>query len=68
VARAAPPDVPDSIVHDEIGEKTRCPNAGGLGAFHLLVRHLGLSDAIDRELHLLKRHLHYFKSDHVLNT
>ena len=33
----------------------------------LLVRHLGLADAIDRELHLLKRHLPYFESDHVLN-
>jgi hypothetical protein len=28
---------------------------------------LGLAGAIDRELHLLKRHLPYFESDHVLN-
>jgi hypothetical protein len=32
-----------------------------------LVRQLGLADAIDRERHLLKRHLPYFESDHVLN-
>jgi Transposase DDE domain group 1 len=29
------------------------------------VQRLGLADAIDQELHLLKRHLPYFESDHV---
>jgi hypothetical protein len=57
----------DHNVHYEIGDKTRGLRAGGLGAFHLLVRQLGLADAIDRDLHLLKRHLPYFESDHVLN-
>jgi hypothetical protein len=54
-------------VHYEVGDKARGLRAGGLGAFHLLVRQLGLADAIDRDLHLLKRHLPYFESDHVLN-
>src|SRR5439155_14893508 len=40
---------------------------GGLGAFQLLVQRLELADAIDSKLHLLKRHLPYFESDHVLN-
>jgi hypothetical protein len=57
----------DHNVHYEIGDKARGLHAGGLGAFHLLVRQLGLADAIDRDLHLLKRHLPYFESDHVLN-
>jgi hypothetical protein len=57
----------DHNVHYEIGDKTRGLHAGGLGAFHLLVRQLGLADAIDGDLHLLKRHLPYFESDHVLN-
>jgi hypothetical protein len=57
----------DQNVHYEIGDKTRGLRAGGLGAFHLRVRQLGLADAIDRDLHLLKRHLPYFESDHVLN-
>jgi Transposase DDE domain group 1 len=33
----------------------------------LLVRHLGLAATIDEHLHLLKRHLPYHESDHVLN-
>jgi hypothetical protein len=58
---------PDRNVHYEIAAKARGLHAGGLGAFHLLVRQLGLADAIDRQLHLLKRHLPYFESDHILN-
>ena len=57
----------DRNIHYEIGDKTQGLHAGGLGAVHLLVRHLGLADAIDRDLHLLKRHVPYFESDHVLN-
>jgi hypothetical protein len=34
---------------------------------HLLVRKLGLAEAIDERLHLLKIHLPYHESDHVLN-
>jgi hypothetical protein len=41
--------------------------AGGIGAIHLMAGHLGLADAIDRDLHLLKVHLPYHESDHVLN-
>lgn len=33
----------------------------------LLVKRLGLAEAIDRQLHLLKIHLPYHESDHVLN-
>ena len=32
-----------------------------------LVRKLGLAEAIDERLHLLKLHLPYHESDHVLN-
>jgi hypothetical protein len=34
---------------------------------HLVAKHLGLPEAIDRRLHLLKAHLPYHESDHVLN-
>jgi len=34
---------------------------------HLLVQKIGLKDAIDDKLHLLKIHLPYHESDHVLN-
>ena len=39
---------------------------GGIGAMHLLARRCGLIDEIDRRLHLLKVHLPYHESDHVL--
>ena len=57
----------DRNVHYEMADKTRGLHAGGLGACQLLVQRLGLADAIDQRLHLLKRHLPYFESDHVLN-
>jgi Transposase DDE domain group 1 len=57
----------DHNVHYEMAAKTRGLHAGGLGACQLLVQRLRLAEAIDRRLHLLKRHLPYFESDHVLN-
>src|SRR6516162_2964682 len=53
-------------IHYEIGERARGIAAGGLGAMHLLVRRLGLAEAIDRRLEVLKIHLPYHESDHVL--
>jgi hypothetical protein len=47
--------------------ETRSRLSAGLGICHLLVQCLGLADAIDRDLHLLERHLPIFESDHVLN-
>jgi hypothetical protein len=40
---------------------------GGIGLVHQLVRELGLARAIDQQVHLLKIHLPYHESDHVLN-
>jgi hypothetical protein len=54
-------------IHFEIAGRTQATAAGGIGAFHLLVRKLGLAEAIDRSLGLLKIHLPYHDSDHVLN-
>lgn len=56
-----------SNIHYEIAERTRATANGGIGAMHLLVRKLGLNRAIDRSLGLLKIHLPYHDSDHVLN-
>jgi len=56
-----------SNVQYEIAERTRATAHGGIGAIHLLVRKLGLDRAIDRHLKLLKMHLPYHESDHVLN-
>lgn len=54
-------------MHYEMAERTRGFAYGGLGAMHLLARRTGLIRAIDQRLHLLKRHLPYHESDHVLN-
>jgi hypothetical protein len=55
-----------SNIHYEIGERNRGISFGGLGAIHALARRTGLIDAIDRRLELLKIHLPYHESDHVL--
>lgn len=54
-------------IHYDVADRTRALGAGGIGAIHLLARRTGLIDAIDRKVHVLKRHLPYHESDHVLN-
>ncbi|MDQ3766083.1 MAG: IS1380 family transposase [Actinomycetota bacterium] len=54
-------------IHYEVATKTQAIAPGGIGAMQLLVRKLGLAEAIDDRLHLLKIHLPYHESDHVLN-
>src|SRR3954467_5752138 len=54
-------------IHYQATERVRAIAPGGLGALHNLAHTLGLVEAIDRDLHLLKRHLPYHESDHVLN-
>jgi hypothetical protein len=56
-----------SNIHYEMSEKTRAINCGGIGAIHTMVNKIGLREEIDSRLHLLKRHLPYHESDHVLN-
>ena len=51
----------------EAARRTRGVACGGIGAMHLLARRTGLIDAVDQRLHLLKVHLPYHESDHVLN-
>ena len=54
-------------IHYELSDKARGLACGGIGALQLLVRRVGLAPAIDADLHLLKRHVPYHESDHVLN-
>ncbi len=51
----------------EVSDRTSATSAGGVGAAHALARRVGLTKAIDKKLHLLKRHAPYHESDHVLN-
>jgi hypothetical protein len=55
-----------SNIHYEISDRSRGSAHGGIGAFHLLARLLGLIERIDDRLHVLKIHLPYHESDHVL--
>src|SRR4051812_43828666 len=56
----------DQNIHYDYSEKTRAGRFGGLGVCRLLIQRLGLADAIDDNLHLLKRHLPYHGS-HIIN-
>src|SRR5437016_3466537 len=56
-----------SNIHYELSDKTRASAYGGMGAIHTMVQRLGLVEEIDQHLHLLKVHLPYHESDHVLN-
>lgn len=61
------PMITAANIHYELGERVQGLSAGGIGAMLLLARSSGLISAIDTKLHLLKRHLPYHESDHVLN-
>jgi len=54
-------------IHYERADRVRGLSAGGIGAILLLAQKIELDKEIDRTLHLLKRHLPYHESDHVLN-
>ena len=54
-------------VRYELADKVRGITVGGIGLVHRLAQETGLVDAIDRNVHVLKIHLPYHESDHVLN-
>ena len=56
-----------SNVHYEMADRTRGLSCGGIGAVHQMVRGVGLIDALDRCVKVLKVHLPYHESDHILN-
>ena len=66
-SRTDRPEIAASNIQCEIADRTRAINAGGIGAAHLLVKRLGLDQAINEQLDLLKVHLPYHESDHILN-
>jgi len=56
-----------SNIHYELADRVQGLAAGGIGAMLLLAQRTGLIRDIDAQLHVLKRHLPYHESDHVLN-
>jgi hypothetical protein len=57
----------DGNIHYEIAHRIRAVGFGGIGAMHKLACTLGLDRAINKNLCLLKYHVPYWESDHVLN-
>ena len=55
-----------SNIQYEHSDRVRGLATGGIGAIHALARHTGLVEAIDRQVDVLKVHLPYHESDHVL--
>jgi len=65
--RGVGPVMAGANIHYELSDRIEGTTCGGIGAMHLLAQRLGLPAAIDRHLHVLKIHLPYHESDHVLN-
>jgi hypothetical protein len=53
--------------HYEMSGRQAAVGYGGVAAIHAMVQRLGLADVLNQRLHLLKAHLPYFESDHILN-
>lgn len=51
----------------ELSERSQGIGCGGIGAIHKLVGRIDLAEEIDKRLRLLKYHVPYHESDHVLN-
>jgi hypothetical protein len=72
LARKQFEDQPDTMFKDsniryQMSERTRAIGFGGIGAIHKLVCKLGLDRMIKRNISLLKCHVPYWESDHILN-
>jgi len=57
-----------SNIHYQLGERNRALGAGGIGSMMKLARVTGLVEELDRQVDVLKVHLPYHESDHVLNV
>ena len=61
------PVISAANIHYEIAEKTQAIAAGGSGMVHLLVKQLGLDDAINRQVPLLNLYRPHSESGQILN-
>ena len=66
-AEGAGPVMNVGQVKYELADKGRGMASGGVGLMLRVAREAGLVEAIDRRLQLLKMHVPYHESDHVLN-
>jgi hypothetical protein len=61
------PELSATRIRYEVSARNEAINCGGIGVMHMLARRVGLVDALDTQLPILKRHRPYSESDHVLN-
>jgi hypothetical protein len=61
------PVMSDANIQYDITQKARAIVEGGIGAIHRMVQKLKLPKRINERLELLKRHMPYHESDHILN-
>ncbi len=61
------PELASAGLKYELSDKVKATSYGGIPLMITVAQQLGLTDAIDRRLHLLKFHLPYHESDHVMN-
>jgi hypothetical protein len=61
------PVIQAAKIQFEIADRTRAVSAGGIGLIHQMAKLLELDRVLDRRLQLLKMHLPYHESDHILN-
>jgi len=61
------PMLSGSNIHYDIDGRHSGISCGGIGIIHQMVQKMGLPDKINSKLELLKRHLPYHESDHILN-
>ena len=66
-AEGAGPVIDVEAVKYELADKVRGVANGGVGLMLRVAREVGLVEAIDRRVQLLKMHVPYHESDHVLN-
>ena len=56
-----------SAIRYEMSDRVHAVVCGGIGAIHELARKVGLVDALDTRLPILKRRRPYSEADHILN-
>ncbi|SKA28334.1 hypothetical protein SAMN02745446_03766, partial [Desulfococcus multivorans DSM 2059] len=61
------PMISGSNIHYEFDGRSKGIAGGGIGIIHTLAERTGLMDELDERLEILKRHLPYHESDHVLD-
>jgi hypothetical protein len=67
VPNFAGPVLAGPSIRYELAERVKGISSGGIGAIQQLVAQIGLAEAINSRVQLLKLHMPYHESDHVLN-